>query len=107
MPSVMQEIEKEVNTTSSSHAVYKDRVAQATEQPEATAKLRNLKQVQNLRERAKQKQRITKDSIMNIHGIAMEDPSFVHLIQVWPDLLVVFRLQDLIDHTNVRAIIYQ
>ena len=100
MPSIMREIEKEVVTASSSHAVYKDKVAQVSDQLEATAKPRNLKQVKNLRERAKQKWQIIKDSIINIHGIATEDPSFVHLIQTWPDLLVVFGLQDLIDHTN-------
>ena len=98
MPSVLRAVEKDVQAKSS-HIVYKEKVVEQTNQNEATSKPRNLKQVQNLRERVKNQMRITKDAIINIHGLAHDDPSYIHLIQTWPDLLVVFGLRETIDQT--------
>jgi hypothetical protein len=99
MPSVLRQIEEDVDSKSS-HIVYKNKVAEQSDNHEAVSKPRDLKQVQNMRERVKNEKRVTKDAIINIHGLAHEDPSFVHVIQTWPDLLIVYGMKDMIDYTN-------
>ena len=36
-------------------------------------------------DQVKNTKRVSKDSVLNVHGVAHDDPSFVHLIQTWPD----------------------
>ena len=49
---------------------------------------------------SKMDKRLTKDAIINIHGIALDDSGFVHLLITLPDLLIVFGQQDLITYVN-------
>ena len=94
MPSVLRSVEREVDSKPA-HQVYKTKIVEKTDGNEAVSKPRNLKQVQNLRERVKNEKRLTKDSIINIHGIALDDPTYIHLIQTWPNMGCIYctRLQ--------------
>ena len=49
---------------------------------------------------SKNTKRVSKDSVINVHGVAHDGPSFGHLIQTWSDLLIVFGLQEVIDLCN-------
>ena len=99
MPSVLRSVEREVDSKPA-HQVYKTKIVEKTDGNEAVSKPQNLKQVQNLRKRVKNEKRLTKDSIINIHGIALDDPTYIHLIQTWPDLLIVFGTQPIINYAN-------
>ena len=63
MPSVLQIVKQEVDKKSA-HQVYKAKTVEKTDGNKAVAKPRNLKQVQSLKERVKNEQRLTKDSII-------------------------------------------
>ena len=99
MPSVLRSIEQEV-ANKPAHVVYKQKIVDDQKGHVAVAAPRNLKQVQNVREKVKNEARLSKDAIINIHGIALDDPGFVHLIITHPDLLIVFGQQEIINYAN-------
>ena len=99
MPSVIREAKKAV-INKPAHLVYEGKVIDPGEGHIAVAAPKNLTQIQNSRERVKNDGRLTKDAIINIYGIALDDPGFVHLIITLPDLLIVFGQQDLITYAN-------
>ena len=78
-------------------AVHKDAFATAGD----VAYLhRNYKQVKNLRERVVSSTRLSRDGLANLHDLAYDIPEFVHVIQKFPDLVVVAGWTDMVQHLN-------
>ena len=50
---------------------------------------RNSKQVENVRLRKSREQWISQDTLHNLHELAIDMPSFIHLIKTHPDLVCV------------------
>ena len=50
---------------------------------------RNIKQVRNAQYSSRQKMRLTRDAMYNLHEIAYEAPHFVKRIATFPDLQVI------------------
>ena len=95
-PSLLEEIEDKIEHQIP-NKIYKDKVADATKIVDAP---RNLKQVQNIKEKLKQKTRASRDAISNCHEIAYDMPGFVHSIQTFPDLCVVAGLDEMFSEMS-------
>uniref|UniRef100_A0A1X7TYR6 MULE transposase domain-containing protein n=1 Tax=Amphimedon queenslandica TaxID=400682 RepID=A0A1X7TYR6_AMPQE len=61
---------------------------------------RDLKQLRNLRYDFLHKSRMSKDALYNVHKIAYDIPGFVWKIITYPDLIVIFGLQELLDEMD-------
>ena len=61
---------------------------------------RNLKQIQNLQHRVRQKSRLSHDAIYNLHELAYDLDGFVQRITTYPNLVVVCGLNTIADHLN-------
>ena len=61
---------------------------------------RNVKQLRNLRFDYLHKSRLSKDGLYNLHEIAYDIPGFIWKIVTYPDLIVIFRLQELLEELD-------
>ena len=77
--------------------VHKSAFASASD---VTTLHRDNKQVRNVRERVTALNRISRDGLANLHDLAYDVPDFVHLIQTYPDLIVVAGRYDMLQHLN-------
>jgi hypothetical protein len=83
----MRDLEKEVKMKPPGK-VYKEAVAEQTNiQP--SQQPRNLRQVQSMKAKTQDTDRLTRDAIANIHELAYSSPGFVKYIATYPDLVVV------------------
>lgn len=87
-PSVLNELQDKVSTREA-HKVYKDEISTKTTGHETVAKPRNVKQLQNIRAKIKQDERLSRDAILNAHDIAYDSENFMWHISSYPDLVVV------------------
>ena len=80
-------------------AVHKSAFASASD---VTTLHRDYKQVRNVRERVTALNRISRDGLANLglHDLAYDIPDFVHVIQTYPDLIVVAGRSDMLQHLN-------
>lgn len=67
---------------------------------------RNVRQVKNIRSKQQQKQRLSHDSLYNLHEIALDLPDFIHLIHTYPDLVCVCGTKQLFDEFD-RVLLLQ
>ena len=95
-PSVIKELKE--NNIQQPSAQYK-KLLSKTFAPEQAGIVtpRNLEQVHMGRYREKQKKKLTHDAIYNMIYLSYELGDFVHEITVFPDLLCVIGLKDIID----------
>lgn len=56
---------------------------------EITDKLLNVRRAQYLKQKVKESNHLSRDSIVNLHAVAYKDSSFIHVITAFPDLIVV------------------
>lgn len=61
---------------------------------------RDVKQLRNLRYDHLHKSRLSKDGLYNLHEIAYDIPGFVWKIVTYPDLVVIFGLQELLEELD-------
>lgn len=99
-PSVLKKLNKECisNTTAK---VYKSEVTSIPSMEYLPVlHPRNSKQVENIRYKQLQKQRISHDSLFNIHELAHDIPGFIHAIHTYPDLICVLGQQEILDQLD-------
>lgn len=86
-PSVLQSLKE--NIYSSASEVYKKKVGGGLMPGYSMLFPRNIKQVTNAQYNSRQKMRLTRDAMYNLHEIAYEAPHFVKRIATFPDLQVI------------------
>jgi hypothetical protein len=95
-PSVLTTLCEKTQSALPPNRIYKEAVSEVPLNA-VTDVPRNLKQIQNLKEKSKQDSRISRDSINNLHEMAYNFPGFIHQIFTYPDLVVVAGLQEMLD----------
>ena len=96
-PSVLQSIENEC-ALSTTAKVYKKNITNQT--PTSLLPVLqawNSQQVENLCNKKLREQRISHDSLYNLHEIALDMPEFVHKIETYPDMLCVCGHKAILD----------
>ena len=61
---------------------------------------RNMKQLRNLRHHSLHSQRLSRDDILNLHEMAYELNGYIHWINTYPDLEVVFGMKELLQELD-------
>ncbi|XP_047124770.1 uncharacterized protein LOC124807179 [Hydra vulgaris] len=84
-PGVINQIKE---STGSVQKVYKDIILSNTADINITAVPRNMEQVSNTLKSTRNQQRLSRDSLYNLHELAY-DTNFIHSIITFPDLVVV------------------
>ena len=88
-PSVLKELENQCALSSTSK-VYKSCI---TKLPPVSnmpvLQPRNSTQVENVRRKMLKRQRISHDTLYNLHELAVDMPSFIHSIKTYPDLVCI------------------
>ena len=88
-PSVLRSLEKECTHTTTAK-VYRSHITQVPPPTHASVlQPRNKKQVKNVRHKMLERQRLSHDSLYNLHELATDMPDFVHAIRTHPDLVCV------------------
>ena len=97
-PSTMTRLSNLVTTNTASN-VYKKEVSSMSCDGAVvcTQVPRDMKQLRNMRYGKLHQSRISQDSLYNIHEIAYNVPGFVWRINTYPDLVVIFGLQEILD----------
>lgn len=62
---------------------------------------RNLRQIKNLQSKERQKSRLTRDALYNLHEIAYDLDGFVKIIHTYPDLIVICGLDELFHELSL------
>ena len=62
---------------------------------------RNLRQIKNLQSKERQKSRLTRDALYNLHEIAYDLDGFVKIIHTYPDLIVICGLDELVHELSL------
>ena len=79
-PSVLRSLEKECTHTTTAK-VYRSHITQVPPPTHASVlQPRNKKQVKNVRHKMLERQRLSHDSLYNLHELATDMPDFVHAI---------------------------
>ena len=86
-PSVLQSLKEDMHSSASE--VYKKKVAGGLVPGHSMLIPRNIKQVSNAQYSTRQRMRLTRDAMYNLHEIAYEAPHFVKRIATFPDLQVI------------------
>lgn len=89
------EAQIEKNELKSAHKIYKEEVAKPVES--IVDQPRNTRQVRYIRQKVQDDNRISRDAIVNIHALAYEDPTFVHTIVTYPDLIIVCGMKEVFE----------
>ena len=99
-PSVLKKLENRC-TNEATSKVYKSEI---TKIPPAShipvLQPRNSKQVENIRFKQLQSQRLSHDALYNLHEMAIDLPDFVHTIHTHPDLVCVLGWQAVLDEMD-------
>ena len=96
-PSVLPSIENEC-TLSTTAKVYRKNITNQTPTSHLPVlQARNSQQVENIRNKKLKEQRISHDSLYNLHEIALDMPEFVHKIETYPDTLCVCGHKAILD----------
>ena len=96
-PSVLQSIENEC-TLSTTAKVYRKNITNQTPTSHLPVlQAQNSQQVENIRNKKLKEQRISHDSLYNLHEIALDMPEFVHKIETYPDMLCVCGHKAILD----------
>ena len=78
--------------------VYRDKVMTDHETSyQAVFQPKNYQQVENLRNKYLKQQKISHDSLYNIHELAIDLPEFVHKIETHPELLCICGHNDVLE----------
>lgn len=101
-PSLKQSLKTEFdqNELKTAHKVYKEQVVKEVVN-EITDKPRNVRQVQYLKHQVQDSNRLSRDAIVNLHALAYEDSSFIHVITTFPDLIVVCGLLEIVQELKL------
>ena len=86
-PSVLQSLKENIDNTASE--IYKRKVQKEFIPGHTTLLPRNQKQVSNAQYGVRQKNRMTKDALYNLHELAYDAPHFVKRIVTFPDIMVI------------------
>ena len=81
-PSVLQSL-KESNGTASE--IYKKKVKQYFPPGHTMLLPKNMKQISNVQYNIRQKMRLTRDALYNLHEMAYDSPQFIRRITTFPD----------------------
>jgi len=97
-PHVLREIEQ---TSGPARTVYQTLVTAGPSsiQEQRTAAPRDITQIRNVQSRQRNKSRLTRDALFNLHEIA-QDSDFVHKIVTYPDLIVVLYSPEIMSQFN-------
>ena len=100
-PSVLESLKKECKMTTAAKA-YRSQITKIPSHPSyrPVKQPRNEKQVKNARSQVLQNQRLSHDSLYNMHELALYLPNFFHLIQTYPDLVYVCGQTELLDELD-------
>lgn len=99
-PSVIRGIENEC-VASTMAKVYRKNITKPTPASHVPVlQARNSQQVENVRNKKLREQRISHDSLYNLHEIALDIPQFVHKIETYPDLLCVCGHKGVLDELD-------
>lgn len=90
---------KDLIKTQKPSKVYKKEVSEMGASS-VTEKPRNVKQLANLRYQHLQEQRISHDTMFNIHEIAYDIPQFIWKIMTYPNLICIFGMKDLLQEAD-------
>ena len=104
-PSVLQSLEKQCKHTTTAK-VYRSHIAQVPP-PTHTSVLqpRNKKQVKNARSKMLERQRLSHDSLYNLHELATDMPDFVQAIRTHPDLVCVCAHKALLEELDRELLV--
>jgi hypothetical protein len=99
LPSYMEELKQKAVAPQLPSATYKKEVAMAGIDTTylAIKAPRNIKQLRNLRYSLRHSSRLGPDSLYNLHALAYEVGGFVRQITTFPDLEVVFGMEELLE----------
>ena len=102
LPSVMTSLKEQSAGLTPSNVLYKKAISSCTCPPEQTPTNlpRNMKQLRNMRFAALHKSRISSDALYNLHEIAYDLNGFIRSIHTYPDLEVVFGMEEIIQELD-------
>ena len=66
---------------------------------------RNLRQIKNLQSKERQKSRLTRDALYNLHEIAYDLDGFVKIIHTYPDLIFICGLDEFVHELSLILLI--
>ena len=96
-PSVLRSLEKECKISTPAKA-YRNHVIRGSPSTHHAVKQPcNIKQVKNVRSKLLGKQRLSHDTIYNLHEIAVDMPDFIHVIRTHSDLICVCGHKSMFD----------
>ena len=99
-PSVMHNLDAQCSTSTTSN-VYRTMITDTSMSIPSThipvLKPRDSQQVENVRNRKLKEKRIGHDSLYNLHEIATDNPSFIHKIETYPDMVCVCGRREILN----------
>jgi len=98
-PHVLQAVKNASGTAKSIYQTMVATAANSTDTTPVTAAPRNAEQVRNTQKRERNKQRLSRDALYNLHEFAY-DSGFIHKICTFPDLSVICYNQDVVAVFN-------
>ena len=88
-PSLLSDLKAQCQSATTSK-VYKSSIPKLPPTPHIPVlQPRDSKQVENVRTKILQEQRISHDTLYNLHELAIDMPDFIHQIKTFPDLVCV------------------
>lgn len=104
-PSVLATVRRQIDSAAP-NVIYKKLVTAADVEPELqpVAVPRNSKQVQNVVQVSRQRQRLSHDAVYNLMELSYDLDQFVHKIALVPNICVVCGHHDIISHCNMMLL---
>ncbi len=98
-PSVLKKIASE---NESPEIIYKSLISKSEipTQYQHTLVPRDMRQIVNIQQRERQKSRLTRDALYNMHELAFDLGGFVKVIMTYPDMIVVCGHEKLLIELN-------
>ena len=96
-PSTIERIKNECKTTTAKKVYRNNIMTNHSPSYQSVFQPKNYQQVENLRNKYLKQQRISHDSLYNIHELAIDLPEFVHRIETHPDLLCICGHNDIME----------
>lgn len=104
-PSVLRDLSEECKYSKAANA-YRRQIASVRYPTHVAVKQpRNVTQVRNVRSQVLNKQRLSHDSLYNLHEIAINLSDYVHIIRTHPDLICVCGQKGLLDEMDRMLIV--
>jgi len=88
-PSTIEKIKIGCKTSTAKQVYRKSVVTDHSLSYQSVFEPKNYQQVENFRNKFLNQQRISRDSLYNVHAMAIDLPEFVHKIETHPDLLCI------------------